>query len=45
MTLKYGLQFFFFEMTENGQNFLAAIVLLNKQQNKKHFVDVRVTWC
>jgi hypothetical protein len=28
MTIKYGLQFFFFELTDNdGQNFLAGIVL------------------
>jgi hypothetical protein len=27
MTIKYGLQFFFFELTDNeGQNFLAGIV-------------------
>jgi hypothetical protein len=28
MTIKYGLQYFFFELTDNdGQNFLAGIVL------------------
>jgi hypothetical protein len=28
MTIKYGLQFFFFELTDNdGQNFVAGIVL------------------
>jgi hypothetical protein len=28
MTIKYGLQFFFFELTDNdGQNFLAGIQL------------------
>jgi hypothetical protein len=28
MTIKYGLQVFFFELTDNdGQNFLAGIVL------------------
>jgi hypothetical protein len=27
MTIKYGLQFFFYELTDNdGQNFLAGIV-------------------
>jgi hypothetical protein len=27
MTIKYGLQYFFFELTDNdGQNFLAGIV-------------------
>jgi hypothetical protein len=31
MTIKYGLQFFFFELTDNdGQNFLAGIVLNSK---------------
>jgi hypothetical protein len=34
MTIKYGLQFFFFfELTDNdGQNFLAGIVLPCEQQ-------------
>jgi hypothetical protein len=36
MTIKYGLQFFFFELTDNdGQNFLSAIVLTQKNTNKK----------
>jgi hypothetical protein len=35
MTIKYGLQFiifFFFELTDNGQNFLAGIVQKKKQK-------------
>jgi hypothetical protein len=37
MTIKYGLQFiffFFFELTDNGQNFLAGIV---QKKNKNSF--------
>jgi hypothetical protein len=31
MTIKYGLQFFFFELTDNdGQNFVAGIVPIQK---------------
>jgi hypothetical protein len=34
MTIKYGLHFFFFELTDNdGQNFLAGIVLLYDNLN------------
>jgi hypothetical protein len=33
MTIKYGLQYFFFELTDNdGQNFLAGIVLLRAKK-------------
>jgi hypothetical protein len=35
MTIKYGLQFFFFEMSQDdGQNFLAAIVHVYKLAQK-----------
>jgi hypothetical protein len=34
MTIKYGLQLFFFELTDNdGQNFLAGIVPIVKAWN------------
>jgi hypothetical protein len=34
MTIKYGLQFFFFELTDNdGQNFVAGIVPIQKIEN------------
>jgi hypothetical protein len=37
MTIKYGLQYFFFELTDNdGQNFLAGIVLLDMKLGKSH---------
>jgi hypothetical protein len=36
MTIKYGLQFFFFELTDNdGQNFLVGIVPTQKALRKK----------
>jgi hypothetical protein len=41
MTIKYGLQFFFFELTDNdGQNFLAGIVLFGTLNLDQHFLDI-----
>jgi hypothetical protein len=41
MTIKYGLQIFFFELTDNdGQNFLAGIVrVLNPNKNVRKFAQ------
>jgi hypothetical protein len=44
MTIKYGLQFFFFfELTENdGQNFLAGIV---QQAKNHHTITLKIKFC
>jgi hypothetical protein len=37
MTIKYGLQVFFFELTDNdGQNFLAGIVSMYQKTSTSH---------
>jgi hypothetical protein len=41
MTIKYGLQFFFFELTDNdGQNFVAGIVLLRTINLGRQISDI-----
>jgi hypothetical protein len=43
MTIKYGLHFFFFELTDNdGQNFLAGIVLWRPKNFGRHFLDIQI---
>jgi hypothetical protein len=43
MTIKYGLQFFFFELTDNdGENFLAGIV---QQAKNHHTITLKIKFC
>jgi hypothetical protein len=45
MIIKYGLQFFFFELTDNdGQNFLAGIVLTYDSIYTQKELDFIVTY-